>query len=189
MSHKVTLKYENNEYVVCLGDVVLTQDTDEERAIEAFKHAIKNNIVDKPLSFEEMVIKVEALQLDNVEMNKTYGSMQCGDLKYFYHTGKAFYTGNNKMVLLHGGFDYFYEVLNLASKNQVSSVNDVVELCATAVEKGATYSLTEDGMSIASPAFSYGNVGFNFTNSKINKGTSSEKSTFEAFRKLVLAAL
>lgn len=189
MSQKLTLTYENNEYTVCLGNAVLAKDKDEERAILAFKNAIKNNMSQKTLSFEAMVEKVKALGVENIEINETYGAMQFGDLKYFYHTGKAFYTGSNKMVVLQGGFDYFYKVLCLGAKHYVESTNQLVELCAMAMEKGATYSLTEDSMSIASAAFSYGNVGFNFANSKLNKGTSSEKSTFEAFRSLVLAAL
>lgn len=189
MSHKVTLTYENNEYVVCLGDTILTQDKDEERAILAFKNAIKNNMSHTTLSFEVMVEKVKALGMGQVEINESYKAIQCGDLKYFYHTGKAFYTGSNKMVLLNGGFDYFYEVMSIGAKKKVESINELVELCAIATEKGATYSLTEEGISIASAAFSYGNVGFNFANSKINKGTGSEKSTFETFKDLVLATL
>lgn len=189
MSQKVTLTYENNEYIVCLGNAVLAQDKDEERAILAFKNAIKNNMSQKTLSFKEMVEKVNVLGVKDIEINETYGAMQSGDLKYFYHTGKAFYTGSNKMVVLQGGFDYFYKVLSLGVNRQVESTDELVELCALAMEKGATYSLTEDSISIASAAFSYGNVGFNFVNSKLNKGTSSEKSTFEVFRSLVLAAL
>ena len=189
MDQKVTLTYENNEYIVRLEDAIIARDRDEERAILAFKNVIKNNIGNKTLSFEEMMEKVKALGLSQVEINKTYFVMQCGNLKYFYHTGKAFYTGSNKMVLLHGGFDYFYSVLQLGASKQIESINDLVELCATAAEKEATFSLTEESISIASPAFSYGNVGYNFVNQKLNKGTSNEKSTFESFKDIVLATL
>lgn len=189
MSNKVTITYENNEYTVRLGETILSQEKDETRAIEAFKNAVKNNTVVKHLSFGEMVEKVKSLKLDDVVINEAYQSMQCGDMKYFYHTGNAFYTGEGKMVLLLGGFEYFYEILRLVADQVVSSTDELARLCATVIEKNATYSLTEDGMSIASAVFSYGNVGFNFTNSKMNKGTSSEKASFEVFKDFVLETL
>lgn len=189
MSNKVTLTYENNEYIVRLGEAVLAQDNDEERAILAFKHAVKNNMSQKTLGFEEMITKVRALNMDKVEINETYKSMQCGDVKYFYHTGKVFYVGEGKMVLLLGGFEAFYTMLNLVAEQKVDNIEMLVKLCVKVIEEKANYSLNEDEMTIASAAFSYGNVGYSFANHKLNKGTSSEKSTFNEFVKLVLETL
>lgn len=189
MSNKVTITYVDNEYIVKLGETILSKEKDEERAIQVFKNAVKNNTVAKNLSFDDMVKKVKALGIGEVEINENYQSMQCGDMKYFYHTGKAFYTGQGKMVLLLGGFEYFYEMLHLVASGAITSCNELASLCATVIENHATYSLTEEGMSVASAVFSYGNVGFNFMNNKINKGTSSEKSSFKAFKDFILATL
>ncbi|MBE6024352.1 MAG: hypothetical protein E7231_14400 [Cellulosilyticum sp.] len=189
MINKVTLTYENHEYIVKLGEATLLQDKDEERALIAFKDAVKNNTANTSLSFEEMIEKVNALNLSEVEINETYKAMECGDMKYFYHTGKVFYTGQGTMVLLSGGFEYFYEVLKLLADQKVESSDNLVELCALVITKNATYSLTEDGLSISSAVFSYGHVGYNFVNSKMNKGTSSEKVSFKEFMTIVKATL
>lgn len=189
MIQKITLTYENGEYTIGLENAVLAVEQDEDKAIEAFRNAVKNNTGVKVLSFTEMMERIKSLGYDKVTINDTYQTMQLDDMKYFYHTGKVFYTGEGKMVLLAGGFDFFYQVVLLAAKGQIASGNDIVSLCAQIVEHYGTYSLTDDGLSVSSAVFSYGNVGFNFTNSKLNKGTSSEKADFEAFKTLVVNAL
>ena len=189
MINKVTLTYENHEYIVKLGEAVLVQEKDEEKAIIAFKNAIKNNTATMVLSFEEMLEKIKRLHLKGIEVNETYKTMEYGEMKYFYHTGKVFYTGEGKMVLLLGGFDYFYKVLSLVDTHKIVDGNEFIKLCAIAIEKDATYNISEDEINISSAGFSYGNVGFNFTNHKLNKGTSSEKSTFDIFKKLVVETL
>lgn len=53
----------------------------------------------------------------------------------------------------------------------------------------AIFSANEDLVMISSPKFSYGTVEYNFATNKINKGTSSEKGSFEEFKNYVLEIL
>lgn len=189
MGNKVALIFENNEYIIKLNETVLNKEQDMERAIEAFKQEVKNNATFNAYSWENVEAKVKGLEVEQVDINSEYKAISLGNMKYFNHTGKVFYMGDGKMIQLMGGFDFFYAVLEIIKEGQLKDSEILVSLCATIIEKGANYSLSEDGLSVTSAAFSYGAVAYHFTNGKMNKGTSSEKCNFESFSEFVLKTI
>lgn len=189
MSNIVTLVFENNEYVIKLNEKVLNKEQDMERAIEAFKQEVRNNAIFNAYSWENVEAKVKGLELEQVDINSEYKAMSLGNMKYFNHTGKVFYMGDGKMIQLIGGFDFFYAVLEIVKEGQLKDSEMLVSLCGAIIEKSANYSLSEDGLSVTSAAFSYGAVAYNFSNGKMNKGTSSEKCSFDTFVNFVLKTI
>ena len=189
MSNTVALVFENNEYVIKLNEAILNKEQDMERAFEIFKQEIKNNSALHTQSWNHIVDKVKSLEVGQVDVNDEYKTMSLGNMKYFNHTGKVFYMGKGKMTQLIGGFDFFYAVLQMIHEKQLEESETLVSLCSEVIEKDANYSLSEDGLSVTSAAFSYGTVGYNFANGKMNKGTSSEKCSFDAFVSFVLKTI
>ena len=189
MGNTVALVFENNEYVIKLNETILNKEKDMERAFEIFQQEVKNNSALHAQSRESITDKVRRLGIEQVDINNEYKTMNLGSMKYFNHTGKVFYMGNGKMIQLVGGFDFFYAVIQMIYEKQLEDSEALVALCGTIIEKDAHYSLSEDGLIVTSAAFSYGAVGYNFTNGKMNKGTSSEKCSFDTFVKFVLEAL
>lgn len=185
MSNKVILVFEDNAYTVKFNETVISKSTDCESAIESFKNEIKNNSAKSSGIWEHNEAKVRSLDLEQVDINGAYQAMSLGDMKYFHHTGKVFYMGQGKMVQLSGGFDFFYTVLQLVESGQLKDSNALVGLCSEVVEKNINYSLNEEALSIVSAAFSYGMVSYQFAHAKMNKGTASEKCSFEAFSAFV----
>ena len=189
MSNKVALVFENNEYLIKLNETILNKEQDIDRAFEMFKQEIKNNSAFHTQSWEAIVSKVERLGIGQVDVNDAYKTMSLGNMKYFNHTGKVFYMGNGKMIQLVGGFDFFYAVLQMIHEKQLEESETLVSLCGEIIEKDANYSLSEDGLAVTSAVFSYGTVGYNFANGKMNKGTSSEKCSFDTFVSFVLKTI
>lgn len=185
MSNKVMLVFEDQEYIVKFNETVISKSTDCESAIESFKNEIKNNSTKSSSSWENSEAKVRNLGLEQVDINRDYQAMSIGDMKYFHHTGKVFYMGQGKMVQLVGGFNFFYTVLQLVKEGQLKDSNALAILCSEVVEKHINYSLNEEALSIVSAAFSYGMVSYQFAHAKMNKGTASEKCSFEAFAEFV----
>lgn len=189
MNNKVTLVFENNEYTVKFNETILNKSTDCEGAIEIFKNEIKNNSTLNSSDWEKSEAKVRELAIEGLDINSEYKAMSLGEMKYFHHTGKVFYMGSGKMVQLVGGFEFFYTVLKLVKAGQLSNSNTFVGLCAEIIEQSATYSLNEEALSVASAAFSYGMVSYQFAHGKMNKGTASEKCSFEMFAEFVKATI
>ena len=189
MSHTISLVFENNEYTIKLNEKTLNKAQDLDQAVEYFKQEIKNNAAHHPQAWEAMRERVQALAIDEVEIQDAYKTMNLGNLKYFNHTGKVFYMGQGKMIQLEGGFDFFYRVLHMMAEKHLEDSEALVGLCGAIIEKDAHYSLSEDSLTVTSAAFSYGAVGYQFANGKMNKGTASEKCSFDTFAKFVLASI
>lgn len=189
MSNKIALVFENNEYAIKLNEIVLNKEKDIDRAFEIFKQEIKNNSVFNAKSWESITDKIKSLGIEAIDINNEYKAMSLGNMKYFNHTDKVFYMGQGKMIQLIGGFDFFYNVLQMLHEKQLEDSEALVALCGAIIEKNANYSLSEDGLVVTSAVFSYGTVGYNFTNGKMNKGTSSEKCSFDTFVDFVLKAI
>ena len=110
-------------------------------------------------------------------------------MKYFYNTDKVFYIQNNSMISLGGGYSLFNFVLKKINEGQLENEENFLELCKISMQNKAIFSANEDIVMISSPKFSYGTVEYNFGTNKINKGTSSEKGSFEEFKDYVLEIL
>lgn len=189
MSHTISLVFEKNEYAIKLNEKILNKEQDLEQAIELFKQEIKNNAASHTHNWEAMMERVKGLRVEAVTIQEEYKTMHLGSMKYFNHTGKVFYMGEGKMIPLEGGFDFFYRVIQMVAEKHLEDSEALVALCAAIIEKDAHYSLSEDGLTVTSAAFSYGAVGYQFANGKMNKGTSSEKCSFNTFVEFVLKSI
>ena len=189
MSHTISLVFNNNEYAIKLNETILNKEQDLEQAIELFKQEIKNNATSHAHTWEAMMERIKGLAVEAVEIQEAYKTMQLGSMKYFNHTGKVFYMGEGKMIPLEGGFDFFYRVVQMVAEKYLEDSEALVALCATVIEKDTHYSLSEDGLTVTSAAFSYGAVGYQFANGKMNKGTASEKCNFNTFVEFVLKSI
>lgn len=185
MSNKVMLIFEENDYTVKFNETIIHKTTDCEGAIEAFRNEIKNNKALQGSSWENNEAKVRSLELTQVEISGEYQTITLGTMKYFHYTGKVFYIGSGKMIELIGGFEFFYTVLCLVKQEQLKDSEVLIALCSEIIEKNATYSLNEEMLSVASAAFSYGMVSYQFAHRKMNKGTASEQCSFETFSEFV----
>lgn len=186
MNHKITLTYENGQFDISINNKSVNQETDIEVAFETFKQVIKNNAGHPNGSWEAVEELVKTAGDPRFEINSDYKTVQIGSMKYFYNTGKVFYMGQGKMVALTGGYDFFEFILKLVASGLVEEPESLLYLCMHIVESSATYGLSESELSVASAAFSYGNVSYNFATGKMNKGTSSEKVDFEKFKAFVV---
>ena len=110
-------------------------------------------------------------------------------MKYFYNTDKVFYIENNSMISLGGGYSLFNFVLNKINEGKLNNEESFLELCKISMGNKAIFSANEDIVIISSPKFSYGTVEYNFATNKLNKGTSTEKVSFEEFKNYVLDIL
>lgn len=185
MSQKVVLVYEGNEYKVQLNGVDICTEKDMDKAYEAFKVTIKNNTSNQDVDWE--TIKNEMLNsgVTSVNINDEYKNISLGNIKYFYHSDKAFYTGEGTMTALIGGRQFLGRVVELVAKGLLTDYNALGALCIKVIEEKANYSLAEGYLTITSAAFSYGKVVYDFERGKMDKGTTSEKTSFEVFSEYV----
>ena len=186
MSNKIMLTYENGEFNVYINETVIYNDKDIENSFIKFKQEVKNNAGAKSDSWESVEENIKAYCLSGLEINKEFRTISFGKMKYFYNTDKVFYIENDSMISLDGGFKLFNFIINKISQKDLADEVSLLELCKIAMINKAIFSINEDCIMILSPMFSYGKVEFNFTNKKINKGTTSEKGTFEDFKNYVL---
>lgn len=179
---KILLVYEDGEFNIKMNDTVIKKESELEAAVEVFKQTVKNNGVKQGFSWQDVVESLK--EIEQVEINNDYKTVTFGGLRYFYNTGQVFYMCEGQMRTLVGGFDVFKHMVEIISKGQ--DEKSLVELCIHVSEHHATFSLAEQKLYIAYGAFSYGSVGYDFRANKMDKGTSSEKATFESFRDYVL---
>ena len=121
----------------------------------------------------------------SVNINDEYKNISLGNIKYFYHSDKAFYTGEGTMTALIGGRQFLGRVVELVAKGLLTDYNALGALCIKVIEEKANYSLAEGYLTITSAAFSYGKVVYDFERGKMDKGTTSEKTSFEVFSEYV----
>lgn len=180
---KILLVYEDGEFNIKMNDTIIKKESELEEAVEAFKQTVKNNGVKQGLSWQDAVESLK--EIGQIEINGDYKTATFGSLRYFYNTGQVFYINEGQMKTLAGGLDVFKHLAEIISKGQ--DEKSLVELCIHASECHATFSLSEQTLYIAYGAFSYGSVVYDFRSQKMDKGTSREKASFEAFRDYVLS--
>lgn len=127
--------------------------------------------------------------MEQVEINDAYKTVTFRSLRYFYNTSQVFYIHEGQMKALTGGFDAFKHMVEIIGAGKAENEKALIELCIYVSEHHATFSLGEQTLYIAYGEFSYGSVGYDFRTHKMDKGTNSEKTTFEAFREYVLSII
>ena len=94
---------------------------------------------------------------------------------------------NGQMVpLLVGGVNLLYFILTMVIEGKINDSDCFVEFCKVVLEKRGTYRTSKSAITVLSGAFNYGSAEYNFSNGKINKGTSVDVGTFEDFKAYVL---
>ena len=186
MGNKITLTYENGSFDVAINESVVYTDKDMESALLKFNSVVKNNAIEQSNAWESIESEVKSYSIEGIELNSEFKTISFGKMKYFYNTDKVFYIENSSMISLGGGYQLFNFVLNKVNSKQLNNEESFLELCKISMMNKAIFSAHEDAVMISSPKFSYGTVEYNFVTNKINKGTSSEKGSFEEFKNYVL---
>ncbi|MBP3915057.1 MULTISPECIES: hypothetical protein [unclassified Clostridium] len=189
MGNKITLTYENGEFNVAINESVVYTDKEMEGALLKFNSVVKNNAIEQNNSWDSIEAEVNSYNIEQVEVNSQFKTVNFGKMKYFYNTDKVFYIQNNSMISLGGGYSLFNFVLKKINEGHLENEESFLELCKISMLNKAIFSANEDIVMISSPKFSYGTVEYNFATNKINKGTSSEKGSFEEFKNYVLEIL
>ena len=173
-------------------------DVQETRRVSREEGRIEGKIEGEQLLLIKLVIKkleknysaeqiAEILEesLDTIQPIYDIALRQAPD----YNTDKVFYIENSSMISLGGGFSLFNFVIDKINSGELENEESFLELCKIAMVNKGIFSAHEDKIMISSPKFSYGTVEYNFATKKINKGTSSEKGSFEEFKAYVLDIL
>ena len=189
MGNKITLTYENGEFNVAINESIVYTDKDMENSLLKFNSVVKNNAIEQSNSWDSIENEINKYDIKGIELNTQFKTISFGKMKYFYNTDKVFYIENNSMISLGGGYSLFNFVLNKISEGKLENEESFLELCKTSMMNKAIFSAHEDVVIISSPKFSYGTVEYNFATNKVNKGTSSEKGSFEEFKNYVLEIL
>lgn len=189
MGNKITLTYENGEFNIAINENILYTEKEMEDALLKFNSVVKNNAIEQKNSWDAIEAEVNNYNIEEVEVNSQFKTVNFGKMKYFYNTDKVFYIQNDSMISLGGGYSLFNFVLKKINESKLENEENFLELCKISMLNKATFSANEDLVMIASPKFSYGIVEYNFATNKINKGTSSEKGSFEEFKNYVLEIL
>lgn len=189
MGNKITLTYENREFKVSINENVVYTDKEMEGALLKFNSVVKNNAIEQKNSWDAIESEVNSYSIDGAELNSQFKTVNFGKMKYFYNTDKVFYIENNGMISLGGGYSLFNFVLKKIKEGHLENEESFLELCKISMLNKAIFSANEDIVMISSPKFSYGTVEYNFATNKINKGTSSDKGSFEEFKDYVLEIL
>ena len=189
MANKITLTYENGKFIVSLNENIIYTDKEMEGAMLKFNSVVKNNAIQQNDSWQAIEKSVKNFDMSDIELNSQFKTVSYGKMKYFYNTDKVFYIQNSSMISLGGGYSLFNFVLKKISEGQLENEESFLELCKISMMNKAIFSAHEDTVMISSPKFSYGTVEYNFATNKVNKGTSSEKGSFEEFKNYVLEIL
>ena len=189
MANKITLTYENGKFIVSLNENIIYTDKEMEGAMLKFNSVVKNNAIQQNDSWQAIEKSIKNFDMSDIELNSQFKTVSYGKMKYFYNTDKVFYIENNSMISLGGGYSLFNFVLNKINEGKLNNEESFLELCKISMGNKAIFSAHEDIVIISSPKFSYGTVEYNFATNKLNKGTSTEKVSFEEFKNYVLDIL
>ena len=185
MSNKVELIYEEGNYKVLFEGKEVSNSKDSEESFEKFKQVIKDNIYLNSSSWDSIESALRLHTLDGLEINGEYKSASYGELKFFYNSGKLFYTENNKMIQLIGGFSLFNFIISMVESEYIENYKEILDLCVYILENKAIYRVNEHNFIVSSAGFNYGSCEYNFFANKILKGSSIEKGSFEEFKDYV----
>ncbi|WP_061313444.1 hypothetical protein [Clostridium botulinum] len=186
MSNKVTLIYKDGKFSVCINEKLINEDKDLEKSLDRFKQVIRDNVVAKSTTWENIVESIKDIKNNELEINNEYKTLTFGFLKYFYNTGKIFYTKDNKMTQLMGGCELFNFVVQISVNGEIDNYEDFLEFCKEILENKSTYRVSESSLFVSNAGFNYGSAEYNFSSKKINKGASIDKCTFDEFKSYVL---
>lgn len=189
MNNKVVLTYENGEFIVSINDNIISKNRDIEKSFFSFKQIIDNNSKKEIIEWLDIEKEMSKIDNDKLEINKEYKTLSFGKIKYFHGTGKLFYMNNGAMIPLIGGYQFFKFVVSMESNNIIEDSNKLLELCKVIVGNNATYRVEEASFVVSSAKFNYGEAGYNFATNKINKGASTENSSFEEYTKYIIEIL
>ena len=189
LSNKVELIYENGQYKVMFDGKEVSSSKDSEESFEKFKQVIKDNVVVNANSWESIEAALRMHNLEGLEINSEYKAATYGELKFFYNSGKVFYTPNDKMIQLIGGFYLFNFVISMVESGHVKDYKNLLDFCVNVLEKRATYRVNESNLIVSSAAFNYGSCEYNFFGNRILKGASIVSGTFDDFKKYVYSII
>lgn len=192
MSSKIALIYEDEGFLITVNDTVVDTEKDINIAIDSFKQVIKNNSDKNNIqakTWEDVLLFLKDIDDSRLIINEEYKNISFDTMRFFYNTGKLFYINSNGISELIGGIGLFHLVATMVSKGKITNTNDILDFCKDVLECKVPYSIYEDGILVASPAFSYGTVEYNFDTGKIHKGTSIEKANFSEYKSYVLSIL
>lgn len=189
MDNKVILIHENGEYNVCINGNIIFTDKDFDNSVAKFKQVIYDNVIVKSDEWNTIEESLKGINDERLEVNREYKTISFGTIKYFYNTGKVFYTVNGQMTPLIGGYHLFNFIITMASAGFLNNYEELLEFCKEILKNKATYRTTESGFVVASAGFNYGSAEYNFISKKLNKGASIENSSFEDFKAYVLGVI
>ena len=189
VSNKVELIYENGQYKVMFDGNEVSSSKDSEESFEKFKQVIKDNVVVNANSWESIETALRMHNLEGLEINSEYKAATYGELKFFYNSGKVFYTPNDKMIQLIGGFYLFNFVISMVESGHIKDYKNLLDFCVNILEKRATYRVNESNLIVSSAAFNYGSCEYNFFGNRILKGASIVSGTFDDFKKYVYSII
>lgn len=189
MGNKVALIYENNNFTIAVNDTAVDTEKDMALAIDSFKQVIKNNsenVINQVKSWEDVIVLLKGLKDERLVINEEYQNVAFDTMRFFYSTGKLFYMNSQGMTELIGGINLFYLVASMVTKGKVNNANEILDFCKSVLECKIAYGISEEGILVASPAFSYGSAEYNFETGKMHKGTSIEKVSFKEYKDYVM---
>lgn len=187
MNKKIALVYENGDYIVNINGTIVHKGNNAEEMFEKFQSVIKNNSIREERSWEYIKDKVNELNLEGVEINDRFKTIQYQEVKYFHNTNKLFNIADDLMVELAGAYNLFYFILEMSKKGYLEDSRDVADICMVALDNKANYRYFDTNFMLTSANLNYGAAEYNFATGKIHRGVSIEKGTFKEFKEYILS--
>ncbi|WP_040330941.1 hypothetical protein [Clostridium ihumii] len=186
MNNKITLTYENSEFVILINDTIVSKGRDLEKSLEKFEQVVKDNSTAQSRSWDSIEESIQELKNSEIEINSEYKTLTFGAMKYFYATGKTFYISKGEMAELKGGYNLFYYIVNLVSSGLLEDYERLLKFCKDILINKSLYNISESSIVVSNPGFNYGSCEYNFVTRKINKGASISKGNLNDFIDYVL---
>ena len=187
MDNKIALVYSNGEYTVNINGTLMHKGNDAEEMFEKFQNVIKNNSIRETTSWEYIKDRINELNLREVKINEDYKTIEFQSIKYFHNINKLYNIAGDSMVELAGAYNLLYFILEMNKAGYLRDSQDLVDICMVAMDNKANYRYYDTNFIITSATFNYGVAEYNFATSKMHRGVSIEKSTFEEFKKYVFS--
>lgn len=189
MNNKISLSYENGEFIILINEEVIYKDSKLESSIEKFEAVIKDNEKRNGTIWDIINKEMHECCVKGLEINSEYKNLSYKNIKYFYTTNKAFYMKDETLIPLLGGYEFFKFILMLVKNKYIEDYEKVLDLCSYLLSEKVLYRTDNMVLSMSSPKFNYGSLEYNFTNGRINKGTSISICTFEEFKDYVMETI
>ena len=95
MGNKITLTYENGEFNVAINESIVYIDKDMENSLLKFNSVVKNNAIKQSNPWDSIENEINKYNIEGIELNTQFKTINFGKMKYFYNTDKVFYIENN----------------------------------------------------------------------------------------------